>query len=182
MIRSREDFKFYLEKDRIALNKTRKYPFPFIGDEVWKFQRLMRKIEYIKNCKGNLYKPYFYFLMVRYRRLSIKLGFTIPINCFGYGLSIAHYGTIVINPKVKIGNYCRIHTSTNIGGTGDAVPKIGDRVYIGPGAKLFGNIEIADGIKIGANSVVNKSFLEPNVTIVGAPAKVIEKKSKQKAL
>lgn len=40
-------------------------------------------------------------------------------------------------------------------------PKIGDNVYIGPGAVLFGDIEIADNCWIGANAVVNKSFLEP---------------------
>lgn len=175
MIQSKADYKFYLEEDRKALNKKRKFPIPFIEDEVWKFQRLMRKIEYIKNCKGSLYKPYRYLLMVRYKKMSIRLGFTIPINCFGYGLGIAHYGTIVINSKVKIGNYCRIHTSTNIGGSDENVPTIGNYVFIAPGAKLFGKIRIADGVEVGANSVVNKSFEEPCVVIAGAPAKVVKK-------
>ena len=35
---------------------------------------------------------------------------------------------------------------------------IGDNVYIGPGAVLYGPIAIADNIAIGANSVVNTSF------------------------
>lgn len=178
MIKCKGDYKFYLEEDRKALHKERKTPIPFVGDEVWKFQRLMRKVEYINNCKGLFFKPYLYFLMYRYRKMSIRLGFTIPINCFGYGLRIAHYGTIIINPKVKIGNHCIIHASTNIGGTREFVPKIGNRVYIAPGAKLFGAISIADGIKIGANSVVNKSFDEPNITIVGAPANQINKRER----
>lgn len=50
---------------------------------------------------------------------------------------------------------------------------MGNNVYIGPGAKLFGRIEIADGIAIGANAVVNKSFLENNISIAGIPAKKI---------
>lgn len=175
MIRSKNDYKFYLEADRKALNKKRKYPVPFIGDEIWKFQRLMRKLEYINNCKSVLWKTYFYFLMIRYRKMSFKLGFTIPINVFGYGLSIAHYGTIIINNKVQIGNNCRIHAGTNIGGTGDDVPKIGNNVYIAPGVKIFGNITIADNISIGANAVVNKTFSESNITIVGVPAKKIIK-------
>ena len=40
--------------------------------------------------------------------------------------------------------------------------------------KITAKIKIADGIKIGANSVVTKSFLEPNITIAGVPAKKIK--------
>lgn len=52
---------------------------------------------------------------------------------------------------------------------------IGNSVVIELGAKIFGKITIADGIHIGANSVVNKSFNEPNVVSVGAPARVVGK-------
>lgn len=86
------------------------------------------------------------------------------MNCCGKGLSIAHIGTIVINGSASLGDFCRLHTCVNIGTAGGKVsktPVIGNRVYIGPGAKLFGDITIADGIAIGANSVVNKSFLNP---------------------
>ena len=51
---------------------------------------------------------------------------------------------------------------------------IGDNVWIGPGAKIFGKIFIADNIAIGANSVVNRSFAEQNITIAGIPAKKIK--------
>jgi serine O-acetyltransferase len=53
------------------------------------------------------------------------------------------------------------------------VPTIGDNVFIGPGAKIFGDIIIASGIAIGANSVVNKSFLETDITIAGVPARKV---------
>lgn len=56
----------------------------------------------------------------------------------------------------------------------DDAPIIGNNVDIGFGAILIGKIKIADGIKIGANSVVTKSFLEPNITIAGVPAKKIK--------
>lgn len=51
-------------------------------------------------------------------------------------------------------------------------PRLGDNVYIGPGAKIFGPIEIGDNVAIGANAVVNKSFPD-SVTIAGVPAKII---------
>jgi serine O-acetyltransferase len=61
-------------------------------------------------------------------------------------------------------------------GCSNRVPTIGDNVFIGPGAKIFGAITIANGIAIGANSVVTRSFLEPNVTIAGIPARKVNNK------
>lgn len=110
--------------------------------------------------------------------MSLRLGFTIPLNVFGPGLSIAHRGTIVINKDTRVGENCRIHACTNIGsGKGSvSAPQIGNNVYIGPGAKIFGDIVIADNIAIGANSVVNKSFYEKGISIAGIPAKKINAK------
>ncbi|WP_223847722.1 hypothetical protein [Bifidobacterium callitrichos] len=44
-------------------------------------------------------------------------------------------------------------------------------MYIGPGAKIFGNIYISDNCKIGANAVVNHSCQTVGATLVGIPAK-----------
>jgi serine O-acetyltransferase len=106
-------------------------------------------------------------------------GFIIEPNCFEAGLSISHPGPIIVNPLVRVGYNCRIHPCTSIGtkaGYKDKVPHIGNNVYIGPGVKIFGDITIADGIAIGANSVVNKSFTEENITIAGVPARKISNK------
>jgi serine O-acetyltransferase len=179
MIRSKEDYKKYLEADRISLNKTKNIK-SILFDDVWKFQRLMRKLEYITNCKKN--KILKLYITYRYRNLGRKLGFYIPINVFGPGLSIAHPGTIVINGGVKIGSNCRLHVCVNIGaeaGNGNHVPQIGDNCYIAPGVKMFGNITLGSNIAIGANAVVNKSFLEDNITIGGIPGKVISNKSSE---
>lgn len=95
---------------------------------------------------------------------------------FSGGLRINHYGNIVVNPEAKVGEWCDIHQGVNIGtGMDGGVPKLGDNVWIGPGAKLYGNIVIADGCAVGANAVVNKSFLVPQCTIAGVPAVVISK-------
>lgn len=174
MIKSKEDYVFFNKEDKRMMEIEKKFPYPFT-DEIWKFTKLMRKLEYYNNCGKKIHLPYKLYLKMKYRRLSVKLGFSIPINCFDSGVSIAHYGMIVINPKCKIGKNCRIHSGTNIGGTNEDVPIIGDNCYIGPGAKLFGPIKLGDGTKIGANAVVNKSFIDGNCTLVGVPAKAISK-------
>ena len=175
MIRSKKDYIEYLEADRLALGRKGNCP-PFFGDEVWKFQRSLRALEYYTNCKSSLARLIHPFIKYRYHSLALKCNFSIPPNVFGPGLSIAHRGTIVVNGKARVGKNCRINASTNIGASGgvsDSVPTIGDNVYIGPGAKIFGKIEIADNIAIGANAVVCHSFTDPNITIAGVPAKKI---------
>ncbi|MEN6343641.1 MAG: serine acetyltransferase [Methanospirillum sp.] len=175
-IGTRDEYEFYLEADRASLEKTRHRPRLF-GDEIWRFQRLLRAMEYCENCRNSLlWAPYRVLLSLRFHRLSSRLGFTIPPNVFGPGLAIAHRGTIVVNGAARVGANCRVHVCVNIGsraGTNDQVPMIGDNVYIGPGAMLFGPIRIGDDIAIGANSVVNRSFEEPGITIAGAPARKV---------
>ena len=52
------------------------------------------------------------------------------------------------------------------------MPTLGDYVYIGPGAKLYGNISIGSRVAVGANAVVNKSFGD-DVTLAGIPARIV---------
>ncbi|EGW41099.1 bacterial transferase hexapeptide family protein [Desulfosporosinus sp. OT] len=104
--------------------------------------------------------------------MSTNLGFTIPRHVFGPGLSIAHWGSIVVHPDVRVGKNCRIHSAVNIGVFNEKCPIIGDNVYIAPGAKLFGGIIIGNNVTIGANAVVNKD-VPSNVTVGGIPAKII---------
>jgi len=181
VIQSKEDYLYYLEADRLSLDKTQKTP-SFFGDEVWKFERLLRKVEYYTNCKKGLFwKLYLYLVKLKFNDLSIKLAFHIEPNVCGPGLALHHFG-VGIHGAAKIGANCRIQGGVNIGtkaGETSAVPKIGDNVYIGPGAKIFGDITIADGIAIGANAVVNKSFLEPGISIGGIPAKKISDKGSE---
>lgn len=60
-------------------------------------------------------------------------------------------------------------------GTNENSPKIGNYVWIGPGARIYGNIKIGNNVVIGANSIVNKTF-PSNITIAGIPAKKINSK------
>lgn len=144
------------------------------------FLKLLRKYEYIQNRKELKHLKYFNLFMVkiRFRRISYKLGFSIPINTFGPGLSIPHYGTIVVNGNSRIGMNCRLHVGVNIGASGgsDKAPILGDNIYIGPGAILFGDIKIGDNVSIAANATVNKSFIEENnIVLAGTPAKIVKR-------
>ena len=51
MIKSKKDLVYYLECDRIALGKKRKKP-SFFGDEIWKFQICMRKLDFYNHIGG----------------------------------------------------------------------------------------------------------------------------------
>lgn len=169
MISSREELEYYLNCDRIALGKKSDKP-SFFGDEVWKYQICMRKLSYYEK-RGRIMRWYYRF---KYHTLSIKLGFSIPHDVIGPGLAIVHYGTIVISSGCKIGANCRIHVGVNIGanGGGDKSATIGDNVYLGPGAKIIGNITIGNNAVIGANAVVTEDVPD-SVTVGGVPARII---------
>ena len=179
MIKCKQDYLDFLEADRKALfiesgmisnvKECLKYNL------VWRFQKLLRKCEYYKNVGSKIsvfHKLYYLILKRKLIKLSLQLGFSIPENVFGRGLAIVHYGTIVVNPRAKIGSNCRIHVDVVIGESGGKVgaPIIGNNVYIGPGSKIYGKIEIADNCAISANSVLNKSFFNEGMLIAGNPA------------
>lgn len=175
MIKSKKDYIEFLEKDRKALGIKYKRP-KLIGDEIWRFERQLRKTEYYKNCRKDIVGKILYaYNMFKYHKLRVKYGFSIPLNVFDSGLSIAHRGTIVVNNNAHVGKNCRIQESTTIGATNGNVnaARIGDNVFIGSGARIIGEIKIADDIAIGANAVVTKDFLEKGITIAGVPAKKI---------
>ncbi len=152
-------------------------------DPVFRFAVTLRVNEYLLNTKQPLIVrslPLFYF-----KRLSVRLGFSVPLNVFDEGLAIVHYGLLIVSPAAKIGKNCRVHGGVNIGGDASSMsaevalissPTIGDNCYLGPGAKLFGPIVIGNQCLVGANAVVNKSFTEDNLTLAGSPARVISTK------
>jgi serine O-acetyltransferase len=186
LIKSKIDYKFFLEADKVALlnNYKGKLARSYVQSNLeWKFQRSLRKVEYLRNCsEGLLGRISYLHAWSDFKNLSIKLGFSIPPNVFGPGLSIAHRGTIVVHPDAKVGENCRIHHGVTIGSgriIPDDSPSIGNNAFIGTGATIVGKISIADGIAIGANSYVNASFSEPNITIAGCPAKKISNKSSE---
>jgi serine O-acetyltransferase len=185
LIKNKFEYKHYYESDLKATGLFGKGFLNRILDRRFGFYKSLRLTEYYTNCRKDYFgRNFAKFLRLRHRKLCDKYQWTIPINVFEEGLAIIHVGTIVVSPKAKIGKNCRIHVCVNIGSAWannkPGAPIIGDNVYIAPGVKIFGPIEIGDNIAIGANSVVNKSFLEGNCTIAGVPAKVISKNTSEK--
>jgi serine O-acetyltransferase len=176
-IRSKEDYRKFIASDLLALGVGSHRNWLMLN-EIVTFQVRLRRLEFAMNCSKNPIRILFRKFL--YRKIAIRLGISISPNTFGPGLSIAHRGNIVVNGGARIGANCRIHVGVNIGteaGKADAAPTIGDNCYMGPGAKVFGPIEIGPNTVIGANAVVNKSFPEGNQTLGGIPAKKISDKS-----
>ena len=99
----------------------------------------------------------------------------------GKRLFIDHGMGIVIGETAEVGDDCIIYHQVTLGGTGKDInkrhPTIGNNVMIGAGTKILGPINIANNVKIGAGSIVLKECLEENVTIVGAPGKIVRRHS-----
>ncbi|HWT82940.1 MAG TPA: serine O-acetyltransferase [Candidatus Methylomirabilis sp.] len=94
----------------------------------------------------------------------------------GRRLFIDHGAGVVIGETAIIGDDCLIYQGVTLGGTGKEKgkrhPTIGDRVVVGAGAKVLGNITIGDDVRVGAGSVVLKS-VPPHSTVVGVPGRVV---------
>ena len=141
-----------------------------------KYLKYLRTFEYhFNNSKGSRFHTYMGFYYERKKnRLGSKLGIEIGPNCFGKGLSIWHYGSIVVNPNVRVGENCVLRGANCIGNNGkiDKNPVLGDNVELGYGAIVIGEVSIASDTIIGANAVVNRSITESG-TYAGIPARKV---------
>lgn len=177
MIDSKATYREYVKLDIMAYQLRRLSLYAYFRCDCLRYQLRLRKIEYLYNVRRSnpFCAVYQMLLEVLNHRLGVRIGLTLPKNVCGPGLCIVHHGTVVISEKAQIGRFCRIHPGTCIGEYNGA-PVIGNNVYIGPGAKIFGDIHIGNNVSIGANAVVNKSFGN-NQTIGGIPAKKLSDKS-----
>lgn len=161
---------------------TRMYPHgapKHIFSPTLLFMQALRTIEYYDRLpkKKKISLRYLYWKIV-YKFLSQIKNVMIPFHVFEEGLLIMHLQNIVVSSQVHVGKHACIFQNTTIGiklGFDDRgkCPQLGNGVTICTGACLCGDIQIGDGITIGANAVVTRSFSSPNVVIGGIPAKVI---------
>ncbi|GAA6153768.1 serine O-acetyltransferase [Pseudoteredinibacter isoporae] len=110
-------------------------------------------------------------------RISVVFSVDIhPAATIGQGIMLDHATGIVIGETAVVEDNVSIMQAVTLGGTGkvsgDRHPKVRAGVLISAGAKIIGNIEIGEGAKVGAGSVVLKD-VEPHTTVAGVPAKVV---------
>ena len=92
----------------------------------------------------------------------------------GKRLQLPHGGFgVIMNNGVRIGNDAIIFQNVTLG---NGSVTIGDRVYIGAGAVLIGDITIGDDVHIGANTFVNFDVPD-NSTVVGVKGKILKRES-----
>ena len=115
-----------------------------------------------------------------FKLIEIITGISLPVSArIGKGLYVGHFGYCIVHTDVVIGENFSMGPGVVIGTRGignQGVPVIGDNVYVGTGAKILGGIKIGSHVRIGANAVVLMDVPD-HCTVVGAPARIIERKS-----
>lgn len=99
-----------------------------------------------------------------------------PGATIGKRLFIDHGMGIVIGETSIIGDDVTMFQGVTLGGTGKEQgkrhPTIENRVTIGAGAKVLGNVTVGEEAQIGASSVVIAN-VPATATVVGVPGKVV---------
>ncbi len=99
----------------------------------------------------------------------------------GERLFIDHGTGVVIGETAEVGDDVLLYQGVTLGGTGGERgkrhPTVGNRVVVGTGAAILGNIRLGDDVKVGAGSVVVHSVPEGS-TVVGIPGRVVSARSK----
>jgi serine O-acetyltransferase len=99
-----------------------------------------------------------------------------PAARIGMGVFIDHGTGVVIGETAVVESDVSMLHGVTLGGTGkqtgDRHPKVRRGVLLGAGAGVFGNVEIGEGAKVGAGSVVLRD-VPPHTTVVGVPSRVV---------
>jgi serine O-acetyltransferase len=144
---------------------------------VWKYVRNLRIAGYFytKRKKSPFHALIYFWYCRKKNLLGRKLGIEMNEKSCDKGLTIYHTQGIVVNGDAVIGENCKFHGNNCIGNNGLTLecPVVGNNVRLGVGAKVIGNVKIADNITIAAGAVVVCSFKEPGITVAGIPARKI---------
>jgi serine O-acetyltransferase len=112
-------------------------------------------------------------------QMSVTMGIDFhPAARIGSGIMLDHATGIVVGETAVIEDDVSILHSVTLGGTGkqsgDRHPKIRRGVLLAAGCKVIGNIEVGEGAKVGAGSVVLED-VPPHATVAGVPAKIVSR-------
>lgn len=170
-----QEFRYLYNSDLHRYFGGGRFFFAYFTVPGFKYMFHLRLFQYMSQHR--VFLPLKIFSLLHLKHLERKYGIQISRHAqIGKGFYIGHYGTIVVSSKAVIGNNVNISHGVTIGvanrGNHAGVPIIGDYVYIGPGAKIIGNIHIGNHAAIGANAVVTKDVPE-NACVGGVPAKII---------
>jgi serine O-acetyltransferase len=111
--------------------------------------------------------------MISRKLVEITTGITISTEAqIGPGFYIGHFSGVFIGPGVVAGPNLSVMQGVTIGIEKGASPRLGEWVYLAPGAKVFGPVMMGDLSAAGANAVVTKDVPD-GVTVGGVPAKPI---------
>lgn len=141
-----------------------------------RFTFWLRLSNYLKH-KNKLFFPLYILAKIFHRHYMIKFGIDIPISTkICPGLYIGHFGNITVSYLASIGKNCNLSPGITIcaiyRGARSGAPTIGNNVYIGPGAKIIGKVNVGNNVAIGANCVVTRDIPD-NAVVVGVPGRVI---------
>lgn len=153
---NKKTLKEMIESDKFRIYGKNKVPlFFFLHEPSLHFIILQRKTHY--HFINHHYLSFF-FSNLKMVRMSRKYHFQIPYTVsFGPGLTICHYGRVIIAPNVQIGGNASIFTGVTIGSTlrgkHMGIPTIGNDVWIGPNAVIVGKINIGDDVLIAGGGI-----------------------------
>ena len=121
-----------------------------------------------------------FFCLIWQKGIELLTGVSIPSSAsIGHSFYIGHFGGIIINANVIIGNNCNISQGVTIGVSGlnenRGVPKIGNNVYLGANCVVAGDISVGDNVIVSACSLVTRD-VESGSVVMGVPAVKISTK------
>lgn len=136
---------------------------------------IIKKLNIAKKSGGGGY----YFWKIIWRYYQIKYLISIPSSTeIGENFNIVHYGNIVINNAVKVGNNVSVAQGVTLGlafgGKKQGCPQIGDNVYIGANSTIVGNVVIGKNSFIAPNTFIN--FDVPENSLVIGSSGIIHKR------
>jgi serine O-acetyltransferase len=168
----RADFDRYLSASRSSYSGVRAWldavtEYGFLALCVYRYGRWQRELRpvLLRLPFRVLYTPLEFMVHVLF---GIRLS---PNADIGAGFHVAHFGGIIV--RGDIGENCSIAQGVTIGAKGAGrsagFPVLGDRVYVGAGAMVIGDVVVGDDVVIGANTVVVRDIPDGARVVSAAP-------------
>jgi serine O-acetyltransferase len=161
---------------RLRIFKRKSFPWyvleSLLFDNGYQAVVLFRISSWFKRRRIPVFGPFFNRLSILLTSVDIAPGAEV-----GPGLLISHGMGLVVGESARIGTDAILHNSVSIGASALAriaqMPRIGDAVFIGAGARLIGDIEIGDNVFIGANAVVGQDVPADHRVVAAGGLKIV---------